>query len=408
MVPASRCSALRRGPKLLGPWIVVAVSSSAAAGYAQTPPSPAASPSVETSVGKLTATGYVEAYWAWNFRQPSNGISNYVGFANRHNTFSISNAALGGTWENGPVSGKLMLQVGSTPSTYYSAEPSLAGAAGANASGADLWKYIQEAYVGYKAPLGRGLLIQAGVFLSPIGPESVAVKDNWNYTRSNEFFGLPYYHTGVRASYELSERWTVTLHVYNGWNSVVDNNDGKSLAASATYKAPSVTLQALYFGGVERPKGAPEGQPWRSVFDAYAIIDATSRLSFIGHADAGFEVNTFGTHSWLAGAAYARLQVLEPLFVALRGDVFREKLASNANGSSSPIFWPSEWVSSFTGTVEARPLANASFRLEYRHDEAQGPTYFAGNVAGDGSPSAPFVPSSKSQDTLLLGAVTHF
>src|SRR5687767_4986590 len=96
---------------------------------------------------KVTPTGYVEVFYAYNFRRPSNGITNYRGFDNRHNTFSLSNAALGAFFEAGPVGGKIMLQIGSTPSTYYSAEPNLAGAGGANASTPELWKYLQEAYV---------------------------------------------------------------------------------------------------------------------------------------------------------------------------------------------------------------------------------------------------------------------
>ena len=29
--------------------------------------------------------------------------------------------------------------------------------------GAEVWKYIQQAYVGWKAPLGRGLTLEAGI-----------------------------------------------------------------------------------------------------------------------------------------------------------------------------------------------------------------------------------------------------
>ena len=59
------------------------------------------------------------------------------------------------------------------------AEPSLAGAAGAPSSGAATWKYIQEAYAGWK-PLPK-LLLRAGLFLSPIGyrPEMVPPGFGW-------------------------------------------------------------------------------------------------------------------------------------------------------------------------------------------------------------------------------------
>src|SRR5687768_15129769 len=186
-------------------------------------------PKEATAPLKVTPTGYVEAFYAYNFNRPSNGITNYRGFDNRHNTFSLSNAALGAFWEAGPVGGKIMLQIGSTPSSYYSAEPNLSGSGGANASNAELWKYIQEAYVTYKAPVFRGLLLQAGIVASPIGMKQFAVKDHWTWSRSNLFFGFPYYHTGVRATYEWSSELTSTFSVFNGWNNVVDNNEEKSV-----------------------------------------------------------------------------------------------------------------------------------------------------------------------------------
>ena len=118
----------------------------------------------------------------------------------------------------------------------------------------------------------------------------MAVKDNWNWSRSNLFFGLPFYHAGLKATYELSKAWTAELMICNGWNNIVDNNSQKSVEASATYKPTDrLTLHFLYFGGVERPTGAPEGEPWRHLFDAWATWDATNTLSFTLNADAGFE-----------------------------------------------------------------------------------------------------------------------
>lgn len=361
---------------------------------------------------KVTPLGYVEAHYAYNFNRPSNGITNYRGFDNRSNTFTLANAALGANADYGPVTARLVLQIGSTPSTYYSSEPALAGAGGANASNAELWKYLQEANVSWKAPVGRGLLLQMGLFPSPIGYEVFAVKDNWNYSRSNLFFGFPYYHTGIRATYEWTDELSTTLSVFNGWNSVVDNNEEKSVQTNVTYKVPNKLLvQVLYFGGVERPLGArPEGPYWRHHFDAYAQYDATSWASFVGQADYGWEPNRIGTARWIAGALYARVKPVDRIYVALRGDRFHEHLATDQSGrSSSPIFWGGvEWVSSLTSTLEVRPYDNLSARLEYRHDMADSPLFFGRNVQGDGSTATPYVPNARTQDTLLLGATAWF
>src|SRR5690242_4032496 len=79
-----------------------------------------------------TLGAYGEAYYEWNFRDPSNGITNFRGFDNRHDSFTISNVALDAQWDYERIVGRLTLQVGSTPSTYYLAEPMLAGTSSVN------------------------------------------------------------------------------------------------------------------------------------------------------------------------------------------------------------------------------------------------------------------------------------
>jgi hypothetical protein len=96
----------------------------------------------------FTFGGYAEAVYQWNFNAPSNGITNFRGFDNRHHTVTISNVVLDTSWDYQGLIGRVALQVGHTPSTYYLAEPSAPGASGANATGAELWKYVQQAYVG--------------------------------------------------------------------------------------------------------------------------------------------------------------------------------------------------------------------------------------------------------------------
>ncbi len=384
-------------------------------------PAPAAAPAPVTSAAEgvsrtgtragVTLAGYVEALYQWNFNNPSNGITNYRGFDTRHNTFTLSNVVLDATGTLGPVSVRLALQVGSTPETYYLAEPDRGSASGAGASNLDVWKFIQQAVVAWRTPLGRGLLLEGGLFLSPIGPEGMAVKDQWNWSRSNLFFGLPFYHTGFRASYPLSDRLTLSVAGYNGWNSVVDNNPAKSVSAALDYVVTDrVTLHALYFGGVERADGAPEAAgttPWRHVFDAYAAVYPRPWLGLMVHANAGVEPNAFGTSWWAAGALYARFRLRPWLYFAARGDFFHETAARNAAGTAGSIFWPTSWVSSATATLDARPHDNVSVRLEYRHDAAAGPTYFRGAVATDMTTGA-FVPNAASQDTLTLGLTTWF
>jgi Putative beta-barrel porin-2, OmpL-like. bbp2 len=358
-------------------------------------------------VSPISFGAYAEAFYQWNLGNPSNGITHFRGFDNRHNTFTLANVAIDAQWDFERLVGRVALQVGHTPSTYYASEPELPGASASNGSGAALWKYVQQAYAGYRFGVGRGLTVSAGLFLSPIGPESMAIKDNWNWSRSNLFFGLPFYHTGVRASYPVNESVSLTVAGYNGWNSVVDNNPEKSVSVQAVFNRPTLTLSVLYFGGVERSKNAPEGRPWRHLFDAHLTWHPKNWLSLLAHLNGGFEMTRFGATSWMGGALYARLKLRDPLSITVRADVLAESVADNGSAKASALFFPAPWVASATATVEYRPLSRVSLRLEYRQDIAATPLYFRGAVEGDGV-STPFRPNTKSQDTLTLGMASWF
>lgn len=357
---------------------------------------------------KVTLGGYLETYFAHNFNDPANGLTNYRGFDNRHGQLSVQNVVLDAVGALGAVTTHVAVQFGHTPEAYYASEPRQAAATGAGGSGPQVWKFLQQANVTWLAPAGRGVTLDAGLFLSPIGPEGMAVKDQWNWSRSNLFFGLPFYHTGARATYPVGAHGSASLHVYDGWNSASDNNGSLSVAAQYTYTRPdALTLNALYFGGVERDRSAPEGQPWRHLADVYAAVYPTTWLSLLAEVDAGTESNAFGRSGWAAGALYARWQARDWLYVAARSDYFREWLASNSTGSAAPMFWAgAHFVASNTLTLDARPADNLSIRLEYRRDQAEAPLYFRGQVAVNGSGA--YVANATAQQTVLLGATSWF
>lgn len=387
--------------------IALALTLAPLAAHAQTPDNTVRS----GSDARVSLSGYAEVGYQWNFNAPANGLTNFRGFDTQHNSVNVQNVVLDATGTLGPVSARLALQIGSTPETYYLAEPDRRSAAGAGRSDRDVWKYLQQAIVAWRAPVGRGLLVEAGVFLSPIGPEGMAIKDQWNWSRSNLFFGLPFYHTGVRLSYPTSERVTLTLAGFNGWNSVGDNNEEKSVMLQVAYTVTDrITVNALYFGGVERAHGDPTraggSVPWRSVFDVYVTAHPRPWLSLQAHANAGLEPGALGTAWWVAGALYARARLRPWLYLAARGDVFHETAAQQGGQTSGAIFWPGRWVASGTATLDARPHANVSLRLEYRHDEAEAEMYFRGVVGTDAAGA--FVPNARTQDTLTAGITAWF
>lgn len=371
-----------------------------------TPPN-SAPPAPLASRSRFTAGGYVEVYYSYNFNNPSNGITNLRAFDNRHNAITLQNLVADLGWEYDSVYAAGAIQFGQVGETYYGvSEPALRGSSGASPGGAEVFKHIQKASVGWRAT--KALRLEAGLFLSPLGPDSMPTNENWAWSHTNLFFGLPFYHSGVRAGYELSKQHSVRFGVYNGWNNALDNNAEKSVALEYTFTpSDNVTFAAQYFGGVERPTGALEGRAWRHLIDASVKVRVTPSLELLADVDAGVEPNRFGTSGWLAGILAARVQATNWLYFAGRQTMFAEKRAKMGLDLAAPIAIPVEWMASSTATIDVRPVPHLSAKLEYRHDAAEASIFYRGVVTGDGDAS-PFVANARSQDTLTLGLTAWF
>ncbi len=88
---------------------------------------------------------------------------------------------------------------------------------------------LTEAYVDYLAPLGKGLKVSFGKFVTMHGAEVIEAIDNFNYSRSFLFnYAIPFTHTGFRVYYPFSDQFNVAAYLVNGWDNTNDNNRGKT------------------------------------------------------------------------------------------------------------------------------------------------------------------------------------
>jgi hypothetical protein len=367
---------LARVRTIIASGILLSIASVAAADPAPPPPPP------------ITLAAWIETYAQWNLRAPSNGVTALRAFDERADGLALQNAVVDAELSKGALSGRLALQVGDAGDLYYGAERD--------------FKNVQEAWAAWAAP--ERVELAAGLFLSPVGPETPTTRDQWNWSRSDLFMALPFYHLGVRVKRPLGDSgWTLMGMVCNGWNDIVDTNRTPSISLAAAYAKDTWIAQVLYFGGVERAHGAFEGQPWRHLGDAYVQGAIGGGFSFLAQVDAGVEDGRFGASSWIGGAAYLRYDVAKNVFVAARGDALREHEPAGA----SAFLIPAAWVSSGTGTISWRPVDGLDLRLEYRHDQAASAVYFGGDVAIDPTTGAG-VPNRTAQDTITAGAIAWF
>jgi hypothetical protein len=291
--------------------------------------------------------GLVDTYYLYNSTKVAPA---YHAFDSKHNSFDVSMAEL---WlakapaSDSPIGYKVRLNFGSASSIFTPATDSN-------------YKNIEEAYGSYLAPAGKGLQIDVGKFVTNAGAEVVEAKDNWNYSRSLLFqLAIPVYHAGVRLTYSPNDKVTLMGGVINGWNNVADNNNGKSVMASITFKPNGATsIIENYIGGPEQAEGTTN--PWRTLSDTVVSYTVNPMVSVMANYDYGRDTVAGVTNTWQGIAGYLKYQANKYVAVVPRVEYYNDK-----NG------WSTGVVQNLTGatlTLEVKPADNFLWRIEYRGD----------------------------------------
>lgn len=320
--------------------------------------------------------GYVDSYFSFNFARPLTHTNQLRNFDVTENQVNLANAELSVTKAAAPFGFRVDFDYGPTNDIVQS---------GVTGSVAD----VGQAYITYVAPIGQGLTIDAGKFVTHMGFEVIKAKDDYNYSRSLLFaLSIPYYHLGVRASYPVSTMLTLNGYLYNSYNGPAVNS-GKTFGFEAAVSPSSkVSLVFNWIGGPALPDTI--SNTFRNVAELIATIQATENLSFTVDGVYGQDNLPAGIALWKGVAVYARLALGDPCAITLRGEVFDDPEGYTTGASQD--------LREITFTYEYRPVSSLILRAEYRYDAAGRPIY-------DGN-SGPL--TRRNQATLDLGAIIVF
>lgn len=352
----------------------------------------AASPAEEpVATSRLALHGFADVVYAHDFNRPADHATFFAGAgsaAKRHGEVSLNQAQVELSVDPAPVGLRLALGFGTALEVVHAGEP-----AGAFA-GATVFRNVLYASALYKAPVGRGLVLEAGIFPAHVGFEGFNTKDNWSYTRSWLAELSPYYSAGVRARYSWSDRWSAELHVLNGWQTIVDNNSAKTLGTQIAYGAGRLQASFNMLAGPELPGNDDD---WRVLGDLVVSVRATSSLSVGANVDLAREGRSAGAAAhWYGVGGYLRVAPAgAKTALALRLEHF-----DDADGAISAT---AQRLSEATLTLEHRPAPNLIVKLEGRYDRSTA-AVFAGEAMGSAGSSR----RRKDQLLILLGVVAAF
>lgn len=340
---------------------------------------------------RLQVGGFVDGVFAYNFNKPADHANFLPGLgtsAKRDNELTVNLAQVDFVLAPEPVGFKLSLGFGNASEVVHGGE--VRGIA----TGPDIWRNVIQASAQWQTKLGRGLLLEAGVFPNHIGLESFQTQLNWNYTRSWLGELSPYYQTGLKLAYPFSDRWSGQLHLLNGWQVIGDNNRGKSIGAQLAYSAGKFSIS---FNGIAGPELADNDDDVRALGDVVATWKATPSLSVGFSADVAREGRPDGNDaSWKGVGLYARVAPKDSRTAfALRGEYYDDE-----DGAISGI---AQTLKEVTATLEHRPIQRLILKLEGRYDRSSAPAFADDRPGPDGSPLR-----KRSQFLLLLGAVATF
>lgn len=342
--------------------------------------------------------GFIDAAYLWDFNDPANHL-----FRSRGTTYKVNEPILNMTAayirkianESSRWGFELTAQAGQDTRVFgFSATaPDLAGATAL--------RHLGPTDVSYLAPVGKGLTLQAGIFPSLIGYDSLYAKDNFNYTRPWGADFTPYLMLGANASYPLTERVTLTTFVVNGYWHLADANSVPSFGGQVGYKPTNhITFKQTLLVGPHQSDTALEF--WRVLSDS--IVEwKSNRLTTAFEYHVGEEkVASAGNPRALWMAAQLPMHwVFTPHWSAtVRPEVYWDR-----NGRVTGF---SQTVKALTTTLELRiphRQANAIFRLEHRYDDSRGPE---GGFFNDGEIAPGVVGLKPGQHLLTLGVILTF
>ncbi len=265
----------------------------------------------------LTISGYVEAYYSYDFNNPENNTKpSFLYSYNRNNEVNINLAYIKAAYATEKIRANLAFAAGTYINANYSTEPGVL-------------KNMYEANAGIRLAKKANLWLDAGIFSSHLGFESAVGKDCWTLTRSLQADNNPYYETGAKLSYtSTNEKWFLSVLVLNGWQRIqrVDGNTTPAFGTQATYKpSKKITLNYSTFVGNDKPDSV---RKMRYFNDLYGIFQFNDKFSAAAGIDYGLEQKSKGSSSmntWYSPAVILKYAFDNKNTIAVRGEYYSDE-----------------------------------------------------------------------------------
>ena len=300
----------------------------------------------------LKVSGFLEAYYGYDFNKPSsNNRPGFVYSHNRHNEVNLNLGLIKGNYDNGNIRANLAVMAGTYSNANMTAETGVL-------------KNIFEANAGLKLSKNQNLWVDAGIFSSHIGFESAISKDNWVLTRNISSENTPYYEAGVKLTYESNNhQWLLSALYLNGWQRITrqDGNNQPAGGLQLTFKpTEKIALNYSNYLGTEGPDSTRVSRYYNNL---YGIFQLTKTFGLTVGVDYGVQQQTKGSakyNSFFSPVAIARYQFKPKWGLAGRVEYYSDEngvIISNINNEGFKAY-------GYSLNIDYNAAANTIVRLE--------------------------------------------
>ena len=244
-------------------------------------------------------------------------------------------------------------------------------------------------YLTYKFPLGSGLSMKLGKFVTLHGAEVIKTWDNINYNISNSIlfgFAIPFTHTGALFNYAFTDAISMDAGLITGWDqfSYKVNNGVVFTGGLTVTPIPTLSFYAAGTVGPEQERlffdpvtgkfldAKGRGDSTRGLFTILTTYKPTDQWALILDYNGARETNLLppikpsgrGTETakWDGLAGYVIYHFTDTLSATLRAEFFND-----TDGVRTGV---KQTVWELTPTLAYQVWPGLTLRAEYRHDES--------------------------------------
>lgn len=217
---------------------------------------------------------------------------------------------------------------------------------------------VREAYLTTTIPIGEGIGVKGGLFVTTLGTEILPNPGAYNDNISRSFlfnYAIPLRHLGVLFSYPIVKTFSVNAGVVTGWDNPRDNNQQPSFMAGLGFIPTEQFALASNFiyGSEQRSNNGDQ----RFTMSHVATLKPFDPLALILEYTYGREENASlgGTRDavWQGVAGIASYGWTDRFTTAVRGEFFNDRDGARLGGN-------------FTGTHANNSVAEVTLTGAYK------------------------------------------